>query len=309
MINVFFCCSWDPDPVHFLEEKYRPLTKNSSGTCGNIMAVTDIKQADWLVIIDDIHPKQINEVANFNPNKVICIPREPENRSPVYMRFNFKYNFTYPTFFHCWSSIQAIEKNYDQLSSFQFLLKTRPCSTITSGYDNGTGLYKTRVDFIKRLSRQDRFREKIDIYGYGWKKEDLGDLYKGVFGGYNVGTCDHIENLLPNTTKWDGLDKYSYSIAIENACMPNYFSEKFTDCILAWTIPIYYGCPNIHKYFPKNCYYWLDITSPDCFDQLDRIINTPITTKQIKAMELAREMILNRYNVWNVVDNTIKKDK
>ena len=102
-------------------------------------------------------------------------------------------------------------------------------------------------------------------------------------------------------------EKYSYSIAIENASMENYFSEKFTDCILSYTIPIYYGCPNIDKFFPKDCYYWLDITSPTCFDDLEKILNTPITEKQINAIEIARNKILNEYNVWNIVHTIIKK--
>ena len=88
----------------------------------------------------------------------------------------------------------------------------------------------------------------------------------------------------------------------------NYFSEKFTDCILSWTIPIYYGCPNIDKYFPKDCYYWLDITKDDCFDKLEYILNQPITTKQIDAIAEAREIILNKHNVWAVVEDIINND-
>tara|TARA_Y100000816_G_C26103816_1_gene585829 strand:+ start:2382 stop:3314 length:933 start_codon:yes stop_codon:yes gene_type:complete len=310
MIKVFFCCSWDPDPKHFLEDKYLPLTKNSSGVWGNITAVTDMKEADWIVIADDIHGSQRQDILSFDPNKVICLPREPERTSPEYMRYPFKYKFTYQNFYHCWTSIMCVQKTYDDLANFKYRLKTKPCSTITSSYNNGTGIYGKRVEFIKRLSREQRFMDKIDIFGYGWKEGELTSMYKGVFGGFNPPSrSNHVDVVIPNTTKWNGLEDYSYSIAIENSCVENYFSEKFSDCILAWTIPIYYGCPNIHKYFPKNCYYWLDIDSPDVFNQLERILNTPITPKQIKAMELAREIILNRQNIWNVVDTTIKKDQ
>ena len=55
MIKIFYCCSWDPNPKHFLEDKYVPLTPNSSGKWGDIKAVTNIKDADWVVIVDDIH--------------------------------------------------------------------------------------------------------------------------------------------------------------------------------------------------------------------------------------------------------------
>lgn len=40
-----------------------------------------------------------------------------------------------------------------------------------------------------------------------------------------------------------------YHIAIENTRVNNYFSEKLIDCLKAKTIPIYWGCPNIGRYF------------------------------------------------------------
>ena len=202
-----------------------------------------------------------------------------------------------------------IKKNYDDLKLIKSSpVKNKLCSTITSRFNNGTGLYGTRINFIKKLSQQKRFLNKVDIFGYNWTEAELGEMFKGTFGGFNMGTCSTIDKLLPNTTKWYGLEKYSYSIAIENSYKENYFSEKFTDCILSYTIPIYYGCSNIDKYFSKDCYYWLDITSPNCFEELEKILNTPITEKQIKAMEKARDLILNKYNVWDVVNTIIEKD-
>tara|TARA_B100000787_G_scaffold36434_1_gene25563 strand:+ start:11542 stop:12483 length:942 start_codon:yes stop_codon:yes gene_type:complete len=310
MVKIFFCCSWDPNPKHFLEDKYAPLTPNNSGKWNGLVAVTDVNDADWVIIIDDIHNSQRQLIARFNPTNVICLPREPARAHPSYLNYNFKYKMTYENCFHCWTSIMHIVKNYDELASIiSSPPKNKLCSTITSRFNPGGGLYATRIDFIKKLSQQKQFVNKIDIYGYNWTEAELGEMFKGTFGGFNMGGANNIDKLLPNTTKWNGLENYSYSIAIENVCMKNYFSEKFTDCILAWTIPIYYGCPNINEYFPENCYYWLDITSPDCFEKLEKILNTPITETQIAAVAKAREVILNKHNVWNVVDEIIKKDK
>ena len=309
MIKIFFCCSWDSDPIHFLEDKYGPLTPNNSAQWNNIIAVTNINDADWVVIIDDIHNSQRNEIIKFNNNKIICLPREPGRPHPSYLNYNFKYKMTYNNFFHVWTSIMAIKKNYDELNAINKPLeKTKLCSTITSKFNPGGGLYGARIDFIKKLSKQEQFMDKIDIFGYNWEKKELGEMYKGTFGGFNLGGATIIDNLLPDTTKWDGLEKYKYSISIENCCKDNYFSEKFTDCILSWTVPIYYGCPNIDKYFPKDCYYWLDITKDDCFDKLEYILNQPITDKQINAIAEAREIILNKHNVWAVVENIINND-
>jgi hypothetical protein len=49
--------------------------------------------------------------------------------------------------------------------------------------------------------------------------------------------------------KIDSFRPYQYSLCIENSSRDNYFSEKITDCILNKTIPIYFGCSNIEKYY------------------------------------------------------------
>jgi hypothetical protein len=43
--------------------------------------------------------------------------------------------------------------------------------------------------------------------------------------------------------------RYKYSIVIENVFKENYFTEKLIDCLLFRTIPIYFGDPEIGKYF------------------------------------------------------------
>jgi hypothetical protein len=47
--------------------------------------------------------------------------------------------------------------------------------------------------------------------------------------------------------KEEALADYMFSVAIENA--DNWFTEKLLDCFLTGTIPIYYGTPNIGKWF------------------------------------------------------------
>lgn len=309
---VFYCCSWDTNIEKFLTEKYNPLTPQSNGIWKNIKSVNNIKDAEWLVIIDDIHKKQLDMILNFDKNKIICIPREPARTSPDYMKYPFKYKLTYNNFFHSWSSIMCIKKTYDDLLKFNIYpsyLKSKLCSTVTSGLIFDTGIYKERVEFIRKLARQSHLLgNKIEIFGYNWTKDELGDMYKGTLDGFNTGTVDKLDNFIKGKTKWDGTVNYKYSIAIENCVKPNYFSEKFTDCILAWTIPIYYGCPNIDKYFPKGCYYLIDINSPTVFDDINKILNQPITEKHINAMRKARNIILNKYNVWNQIGKIIEKD-
>jgi hypothetical protein len=40
-----------------------------------------------------------------------------------------------------------------------------------------------------------------------------------------------------------------FHIAAENSRHPNYFTEKLVDCMVSYTVPLYWGCPNIGDYF------------------------------------------------------------
>lgn len=53
----------------------------------------------------------------------------------------------------------------------------------------------------------------------------------------------------PIESKIEALRPYYYSIVVENERIPGYFSEKLIDCISQFTMPIYWGCPNIGDYF------------------------------------------------------------
>ena len=53
----------------------------------------------------------------------------------------------------------------------------------------------------------------------------------------------------PFENKEDGLKSFRYSIVIKNSSEQDYFTEKVIDACLLETIPIYWGAPNISKYF------------------------------------------------------------
>ncbi len=57
------------------------------------------------------------------------------------------------------------------------------------------------------------------------------------------------KNINPIHDKADALLRYKFSICIENSSINDYWTEKFADPILAYTIPIYYGCMNIEDYY------------------------------------------------------------
>ena len=74
--------------------------------------------------------------------------------------------------------------------------------------------------------------------------------------------------------KWAAFSPAKYVLVIENEIAPYYWSEKFTDAILSYAIPIYYGSPNISDYFPKGSFISFDITSENAIADLMTIINS-----------------------------------
>jgi hypothetical protein len=56
----------------------------------------------------------------------------------------------------------------------------------------------------------------------------------------------------PLDRKEDGLVPYRYSVVIENSREEGYFTEKLVDCLLCGALPIYWGAPDIARYFDPN---------------------------------------------------------
>ena len=50
----------------------------------------------------------------------------------------------------------------------------------------------------------------------------------------------------------DFFENAMYHIAVENSRQKNYFTEKIIDCFASRTIPIYWGCPNLSKWFDMD---------------------------------------------------------
>lgn len=69
-----------------------------------------------------------------------------------------------------------------------------------------------------------------------------------VYGGWNKNSVK----------RHDSLVNYKFNISIENEYQKNWISEKFYDCILTNTVPIYFGCKNIREIYPENGYILID---------------------------------------------------
>jgi hypothetical protein len=136
--------------------------------------------------------------------------------------------------------------------------------------------YKKRIDLINKILQSNL---DIDIYGRNLNISDI--RYKGS----------------PHN-KHEILKDYKFSIAIENCCEKNYVSEKFFDCVLNNTIPLYYGCPNVDDIFNKQCYIFLNINSETIIDDIKQILEINTINMESSIVE-ARQKYFNNFNPIN----------
>ena len=103
-----------------------------------------------------------------------------------------------------------------------------------------------------------------------------------------------------------------FSFAIENCAIDNYFTEKLIDCLITKTVPIYFGCTNIDKYFDTRG--MIIIESGDVKELIEKVntITSETYEKMLpyieenykKAKEYAKSYAVR---IKEQIDNTIKE--
>ncbi len=147
--------------------------------------------------------------------------------------------------------------------------KSKLISVITSN-KNFTSEHIQRIRFVKKL--KEHYGDTLDFYGRGFATMD---------------------------DKLESLQDYRFQIVLENSCYDHYFSEKLTDCILAGTYPLYYGCPNLDSYFPNNSYRSIDINHFDsAVATIDAAIAQDIDKQYRTELLQARDRVLYEHNLF-----------
>jgi len=127
-----------------------------------------------------------------------------------------------------------------------------------------------------------------------------------LYGGSYWAKFNQYINNAPNG-KWPIFSTSKFVLVIENECAEYYWSEKFTDAILSFAIPIYYGCPNINNYFPSGSYYPIDIYSPNIFDEIKELIESDFYEKNLSNLLKARDLIMHKLNLFSFIDSQISR--
>lgn len=163
-----------------------------------------------------------------------------------------------------------LQKSFDELADMDQILKTKELSVISSNLCFLEG-HKLRFAFINKLIGH--FKDKMDVYGRGFR---------------------------PFEDKFEVLAPYKYSIAIENSSVPGYFTEKITECYLAHTMPVYYGCPNIQDYFDHQSLIQIDVHDyKKSIETIEAAIDGNLYENRKNLISAQKHRYLRQYDVFS----------
>lgn len=246
------------------ESPFQLLNKYKKQTPNSIGVWSNIRGVSKIEECDVIINMGDKVPIGLPEDKIIKFRREP---NIIESFSNTHRSFNYDNGYHV-STWQYISKTFDDLKKDLFY-KNKNVSGVTSNKHKHRNIF---FEKIKSLNLD------IDIYGKNFKP--LDKIYKD-----------------------EALINYKFSISIENCSQKNYFSEKINDCLLYETMPLYWGCPNIEDFFPKNSYRIIDIKN---MENIKEIVQKPLSEKEIIDMKEAKKLIMYEYNIWPTIQKIIK---
>ena len=142
-----------------------------------------------------------------------------------------------------------------------------------------TDFHRLRDDFISLL--KSKYPDRVD-----------------VFGSNGVSVDD----------KFDVLKDYKYTLAAENTNTPSCWSEKLSDPLLSWTLPLYIGPAAESIDLPQDSFIPIDVRNPfEEIERIDRIITDDTWSHRLSAIQNARNEILNEKNIANLFFETAQQ--
>ncbi|MBR4108490.1 MAG: glycosyltransferase family 1 protein [Akkermansia sp.] len=246
---------------------------------------------DWLVVYDELPSRHQKELLACPPEHTILVTQEPpciKIYSRVYTR-QFQYVLTthdrailphrhYRRGQGCivWLNHRSVEENCACLD----FPKDKTISAICT---RKKFRYTTHYKRYKLLRYLEEHLPELAWYGWGF-------------------------NSLPR--KHDALDTYKYSLCVENHIQAHHWTEKFSDALLCGCLPFYAGNPAMEEFFPPESFIRIPVDNPP---EALRIIRTAIAHNEYErrrpAIEEARRLIVNRYNLWQQVADLIAEHR
>ena len=285
MKKLYFINNWKQSLESFLVDlKYH--TPEGKGIWKDLTYTTSINEADYFIFFEGL-PAELRNKVDYS--KSILIRLEPPwikladtflNQQQLFYQITYDSNFGVAMW---WSYIPFNNFNsmpYQKTKGISCLMSSK---TMTEGH-------RVRLEFFKKYLQK---YSNVEVFGRNLTKIDIGECFKGELSRENTNLA---------------YKDYKYSFVCENGSIKNYTTARFFDCILNWSIPIYWGATNIYNYIPEDAVYTLDVKK-DNIEKLYEISQRLVTKKNINALAEARQLILYKYNIWERVYQVIKKNE
>lgn len=300
MTRVAFLSSWETAEVTLA--RHRWMTPGRRGRWGALVAEASPWRADWVVVHQGLPGRRYHLVP---PWKTLLLRHEPSCIEPYWPRRSAWPSRLFPPAFRQRFDVGDvpmvatwwINLDYDALSALRPPPKPRALSAIASAKAAVAG-HRQRLAILTALAA--RHGDAIDIYGRGLAPLLPGVAYKGPLdrdSGFPLGRL----------CKYDGLRDYRYALCIENARERNYYTEKIVDAWLSWAVPLYWGCPNLADYYPREAFIPIDLEAPDAADEIARRAREPVGRLTLEAIAEARRLALDRYSAWGTVEHLLAR--
>lgn len=258
---------------------------------------------DWLVVYDDLGPAQgfrkheRRERLSCPKENTILFTNEPDSIKHYGSSYVQQFGHIF-TSQRDWALSHPV-KNFTQSSlawmigvshhngnlTFEETLKLniedkpKCISLIMSNKAMSHTMHKSRFNCLSYLSNR---VENIEIFGRTPPARPLND-------------------------KKDALTPFKYTVAIENHRSDHYWTEKISDAFIAGTLPFYDGATNINSYFPQESFIQIDMMNPSqSLDIINEALNNNEYEKRKEAILHSRELVINKYNLFAVVNQYIK---
>ena len=287
------------------------MTPGRSGQWKDMIAVVDPFEADYVIVLDGMCKDSIPL------NRAIYFAQHPLG-VPAYRPLTDKAEAiaVFPNDKFLNPGEWWISYSYDELSAMEPPIKTKDLISITTYQQHcDRPTYNHRIRFLEEYVLRS---SNIDIYGRQetrFKNNSiLRRYYRGVAGRKEVDlhhkTGDHIIGKDIEKDYRYALD-FDHGKICTGAPVHNYFSERFYDSMLLWTMPLYFGSDNVEDFLPKDSFVNIDISGEiedvrkNVHKAID-IVNSDFREQHLKEMKEARELLLNKYQLWPFVYDKIK---
>jgi hypothetical protein len=174
-------------------------------------------------------------------------------------------------------------RSWDYLSTAAVPEKTIALGIITSDLTDLAG-HVERVKFLERL-------DASGIDYVLWGRGDGLRRYRN-YRGFVL-------------SKWQAHAACRHSIVIENSVAPLYWSEKVADALLAYSLPLYHGSPELARYLPEDSFIPIDIRDADVIDRLREILARNEYQRRLAAVAAARRVLLETENLYAFLDREL----